>query len=403
MKKDPDFSWQIRRRDCIAQGALTNSKRQECFVKGIYPTDLRKGNGPFVWDTQGNRYIDFICALGSSILGYANFDVIQAAYRGLCLGSTLSLSTPYEVELAEKIKEIMPFIDKMKFLKTGSDACSAAIRIARAYTGKVVVLSEGYHGWHDAFISLSTPALGIPKQLGMHKLLSLEDIDTGTAAVIVEPIITDISPKRIQWLRDLREKCTKNNCLLIFDEIITGFRFPKYCVAQYYGIEPDLICMGKGMANGLPISVVGGKKHIMDCGEYFISTTFAGELPSIFAALATISELEKTNKYDMTHLWERGKYFADRFNEFLPNQIGISGYPTRGVFEGDPLIKALFFQEAALANVLFGPSFFFNFSHLTQIETVLNIIQDIMVRIKTGSVELKGDMPTTPFAQKMRE
>lgn len=397
-----DWSWHLRAQECIAQNALTNSKRVETFVKGVFPTHVKKGNGPYLYDDKGNKYVDFICGLGSSILGYANPACMDGAYRGIVLGSTLSLSSIFEIELAEKIKQAIPFIAKMKFLKSGSEACSAAIRIARAKTGRSLILSSDYHGWHDSFVSLTAPALGIPEQIGINEFKTLDQITTETAGVILEPIATDFSNERIEFLRLLREKCTQTGALLIFDEVITGFRTPRFSMSSHLGIEPDIICLGKAIANGMPLSVVAGKDRVMDDSEYFVSSTFAGEISSILAAQACISQLQ-TQKYDLQYLWDRGGKFLDAFNKFYPDKIRIQGYPTRGVFEGDPLVIALFRQEACLANVIIGPSFFLNFSHLQLLEDLLNIFQDILVRIKSGLVPLKGEMPKKPIAQLMRE
>jgi acetylornithine/succinyldiaminopimelate/putrescine aminotransferase len=189
--------------------------------------------------------------------------------------------------------------------------------------------------------------------------------------------------------------------LLIFDEVITGFRFPKFSVSNYYGITPDLICLGKAMANGMPISVVGGNADVMNCGEYFVSSTFAGETLSLAAALKTMTLLQ--TKYDLNDLWERGKVFLAQFNALYPEKLWIEGYPTRGAFKGDDLVKALFWQEACRAGVLFGPSWFFNFCHPPVTDLVVSTCRDIVGRIKTGSVRLLGNMPTTPFAQKARQ
>jgi glutamate-1-semialdehyde 2,1-aminomutase len=396
-----DWSWDKRQRESIAQGALTNSKRPSCLVRGVYPTHLKSGRGCHVTDMQGKQYIDFIAGLGCNILGYANEEVNSAIKARLDLGATLSLSTYLEVEVAEKIREIFPFAERVKFLKTGSDACSAAIRIARAKTGRDVVLSDGYHGWHDDFVSLSPPALGVPRPRPIEKLAKGWD-EEPVAAVIIEPVMTEMSAERVAWLNDLRERCTRNGAMLIFDEVITGFRFPKLSVANHYGITPDLICLGKAMANGLPISVVAGKQDVMECGEYFVSSTFAGETLSLAAALKTMTLLQ-TNKYDVLHLWSKGAQFIERFNAIAPEIAMIEGYPTRGVLKGDPLPKALFMQEACKAGMLFGPSWFFNFKHVDVMDAVLNTCGDIMTRIKTGSVRLEGELPSSPFAAKMRE
>lgn len=386
----------------IAHGALTNSKRPECFVKGVYPTHLKRGHGAHVWDTNDKRYIDFIGGLGSCILGYANGDVIRASVEAVNKGSTLSLGSDVEVMAAEKLKEVMPYIEQVRFLKTGSDACTAALRIARAHTGKLGVLSHGYHGWHDEFTSLTPPATGVPR---VHEFIgplesSTPDLD-GVGAVIIEPVLTDFSEKRAAWLRELRDHCTKHGTLLIFDEIITGFRVPKLSVSAYFGIEPDLICLGKAMANGLPVSVVGGKAAIMSGSEYFVSSTFAGEFVALSAAIATITLLQ-TGRFQIGELWERGKAFQDRFNALWPEAIRINGYPTRGVFEGDALTKALFWQEACNAGILFGSSFFFHFGHIGLEDTVISTCEDIIRRMKVGEIKLEGEMPRSPFAQKVR-
>lgn len=396
---DMKWDWHKREVSTIAQGALTNSKRPETFVKGIYPTHLKKGRGCHVWDMDGRRYVDFICGLGSSIIGYGDSEVSQAVAAAAADGPTLSLATDQEVLLGEKIQEIFPSVERLKFLKTGSDACTAAVRIARAKTGRVRVLSEGYHGWADGFVSMSSPALGVADHFYFDKIgdAGIED----AAAVIIEPVMTDPSEPRIQWVRDLREKCTKHGTLLIFDEVITGFRYPKYSVSNQHGIEPDLICLGKAMGNGFPVSAVGGREATMNCGEYFVSSTFAGETCSIAAALKTITLLQ--TKYPIDQLWEAGGRFLMRFNSIWHEGVRIEGYPTRGVFVGDMKNKALFWQESVKAGLLFGPSWFFNFAHLTEVDTVLATCADIMGRIRTGAVKLEGELPQSPFAQRMRE
>lgn len=266
-----------------------------------------------------------------------------------------------------------------------------------------LVLSDGYHGHLDDCISLTPPSLGIPDRDWMAKLPDdyTDELLLQADAVIIEPIKTDISPSRIEWLKKLRDDCTRLDVVLIFDEIITGFRFPRFSVSNYYGIQPDLICLGKAIGNGMPLAVVAGKKHIMNCGEYFVSSTFAGETLSLAAALKTMTLLE--TKYDLSRLWDKGMQFLNRFNALMPGVLGIQGYPTRGVFVGDQLTKALFWQEACRAGILFGPSWFFNFKHIDCMDEVLSTCQDIAVRLKTGSVKLEGELPISPFSAKVRQ
>lgn len=402
MKKHSiDFEMYRRAQDCIAQGSLTNSKRPECFVRGVYPTHVESGYGAFVTDTHGKRYIDFICGLGTSLLGYAHPLITSAIQEQALKGTVFSLGSRLEIELAEKVKQILPFVETMKFLKTGSDACTAAIRIARTKTDRNIILSQGYHGWHDPFVFLTKPSLGVAPQSGIFSFTGIDQITEDIAAVILEPIITDCGEERIQFLKDLRAKCDKTGTLLIFDEIITGFRFPKYTVAQFFGITPDLICLGKAIANGMPLSVVAGKNTVMNSGEYFVSSTFAGETLSMASAMETIKLLQ--TKMFLTNLFERANHFQESFNKLSPEIVKLEGYGTRGIFTGSLENRALFFQEACKAGILFGSSFFFNFAHIELMDLVLNTCGDILMRIKNNLVKLEGDLPKSPFAQKVRE
>ena len=406
MKKTINYDPEISSRadSVIAQRALTNSKRPQSFIEGVFPTHLVKGWGAYAYDTKYNRYIDFICGLGSCSIGHANDEINQAIINRLHHGITLSLGSEIEVIFAEKIKEIFGFVDLIRILKTGTDACSAAIKIARAYNEKSIILSDGYHGWSDSFVSMTPPAHGVHKIQNVFKLTkeSMEHFGDEISAIIVEPVITDFSEERRLYLENIRKFCTEKNIVLIFDEIITGFRFPKFSVSNYFGIYPDLICLGKGMANGMPISVVGGKKEIMNTeNEYFISSTFAGETLSIAAALKTI-ELMQT-KYKIETLWEQGQRFKDLFNAIAPEIVTLEGYPTRGILKGSHENLDLFRQEACIAGILFSTSYFFNYSHIHLIDQVISTCKDIILRIKTGSVELKGKSSVQPFASKLRE
>lgn len=396
-----NYSWHRRSQEAIHHGALTNSKRPDCFVKGVYPTHVDRGQGCYLYDIDGKRYIDFICGLGTNLLGYSHSQLNDAIIKQLYNGTVYSLSSTIEVEAAEKLKELFPFIGKLRFLKTGSDACNASLRIAMAHTKRTKVLSQGYHGFGDAFVSLSPPAIGVPPQPHVHAFNDLSQIDDDTACVIVEPVITDYSNERIQYLNSVKEKCKKHGALLIFDEIITGFRFPKFSFSNYCGIQPDIILLGKCIGGGLPLSVVATKPGIGENLEWFISSTFAGETLSLAGLLKTIELLRNT--FNLDKLWESGESFISEFNSISPDIIKIDGYPTRGVFVADPLNKALFFQESCKAGILFGSSFFYNFPHMDVKDVVINSCKDILIRIKNNQVTLEGEMPKSPFAEQMRK
>lgn len=397
-----DDSYQDRALKCIAQGALTNSKRPECLVRGVYPTHLEKGKGCHVWDFKGNKYIDFICGLGTNLIGYGDDLITRAAYNSMVDGSCLSLSSTLEIKFAEKIKELFPSIELLRVLKTGSEAALASLRIARAYNGRDDVLSEGYHGQGDEFTSLHPPAHGILQHFSIKKFTTIDQINKSTSAVIIEPVSLNWGLDRIEYLRQIRQKCTEHNVVLIFDEIITGFRWPRYSVSNFYDIYPDLILLGKAMGNGFPIAIVGGKKTIMNCNEYFVSSTYAGERPSMAASLEVIKILNSKKRID--DLWDKGEKFYQVFNEYSRDTtIHLAGYPARGLFSGDDLERAYFFQEGIKAGLLFGPSWFFNFCHIDVMDEVLLTCRDIFYKIKHGMVKLEGQLPFKPFAQNVRE
>lgn len=396
-----NFEWKRRAQESILQGALTNSKRPECFIEGVYPTHLSKGEGCYLFDSENKKYIDYICGLGSNLFGYANLHINEAVTRQLFKGAVLSLSSTLEVECAELLKERLHFVSKLRFLKTGTEACMGAIKIARAHTGRSKILSRHYHGWSDPFISLSPPSIGVPADPNIEILVSINNIDETVAAVIIEPVVTDYSSSNTRWLMSLKEKCKSTGTLLIFDEIITGMRYRGFTVANDTGIYPDIICLGKAFGGGLPISVIGCAQGIGEGKEWFISSTFAGDLLALAAFKKCLDLLTNTNKID--DLWIDGNRFITDFNGILPDKIWIEGYPTRGVFKSDTdLTKALFFQESCKAGILFGSSWFYNFKHPEVREIVISACRDILQRIKHGHVKLEGKMPTTPFAQKQR-
>lgn len=406
LSKSKEFN--ARAGKCIAHGALTNSKRAESMVKGIFPTHLNRGHQCYVWDVDGVRYIDFICALGSNLLGYANLDINRAIFSQLSQGTVLSLGTALEVAYAERLKELFP-VEKVRILKTGSEACSAAVRIARAYQGlkddkRQILLSEGYHGWHDEFVFLTPPAYGVPSRFTVDKLPKLYYLESlkEAAAVIVEPIITDASPERIEWLRKLRQDCNATDCLLIFDETITGLRFDKLSVAKEFGIQPDLIILGKALGGGLPISVVGGRSDVMSC-DYFVSSTFAGDTTAMAASIELLRLITAGDEHSVNAMAGEAHKFQETFNRMEPELVRIEGYPMRGAFRGDALANALFRQEMCRAGVLFGPTFFWQFYHQFESENVLNLAKTILTRIKSGEVKLQGEMPKAAYAEKVRK
>lgn len=396
-----DFSWYRRANTAIAHGALTNSKRVETLIKGVTPTHATHAEGAYLYGVDGKKYLDYCCANGTSLFGYAHPEIRQAIEAQLKRGWLYSLGSTMEVECAELVKDRVPFVRKVRFLKNGSDACEAAVRIACAHTGRTRVLSSGYHGFNSQFVSLTPPALGVPPQAHIDALKSLDQINGETACVIVEPIMLEDSLARREWLQALSRECKRHGALLIFDEIITGFRWPGLTFSRDSGIHPDIICLGKAGAAGLPLSIVGLGEGIGDGKEWFVSSTCAGELLSLAVFRQVCKMLN--NKYKIEELWREGKFFLEDFNAIWPEKLTIQGYPTRGAFQGDTLVKALFWQESHKAGILFGPSWFVGFQHIGMRDQIISACRDIIRRIQNGEVQLEGDLPRSPFAQKVRE
>ena len=386
----------------VSQITGTNSKHPESLIYGLYPTHVKGGSGCYLYDESDRRYIDYICGLGTNLMGYGNDRISQHMQKYIFTGFSHSLPSCLEVEVAEKLKEIFVFVDQWKFLKTGGDACLAAVRIARAMTGRDKVLSDGYHGWGDMFVSLTDPATGVPAHPDIEKFRGIDQIDESTAAVIIEPVMIDDSKDRIEYLKQLREACTRAGAILIFDEVITGFRYKKYGVSNSSGIEPDLICIGKAMANGMPLAAVGGKRELMADRRWFVSSTYSGEVLSLAACWKTIDLLQSDSRYDIDHLHSMGQVFMDEFNS-MPGEIKLEGYATRGVFKGPEIDRAIFMQEMIKLGVLFGPSWFYNFDHIEHQDEILDLILEIKTRVHNGKVKLQFDLPKSPFSKVVRD
>lgn len=386
----------------IAQGCLTNSKSPRSHIYGVYPTHVKNGDRCYLFGHDDTRYTDYICGLGANLVGYNNTTINQAITDAIRGGISHSLPTDWEIRAAQAIQSVVPWINRVKFLKTGSGACDASLIIARAFTKRRKVLTSGYHGWGQEWTSLTPPAHGCLKYDDIEHFSDPEQIDTNTAAVIVEPIMLEDSIANRRWLKDIRARCNDTGAVLIFDEIITGFRVPKLTVSEYYKVRPDLLLLGKAMAGGAPLSAVCGHADIMD-EPYFVSSTFAGEVIGLAACIANINLLTRKPDYHVDNVWKMGGHFMDEFNKIWPDGVRLEGYQTRGRFVGGELTRALFFQEAIKSGLLFGPSWFYTIHHEAERKTTLDICNDILMRIKRGGVQLEGEMPQSPFAMKVRD
>ncbi len=407
LRRSEEF-WR-RAKEVIMDGTQLYSKGPMIGVDGVYPKYIEKGKGCRVWDVDGNEYIDYTSGVGSVILGYCYEVTNKAIKKQMKNGINFGLVHPLEVKLAEKLRDIILCAEKMRFLKTGADCTSAAIRLARAYAKKEKIIKGEYHGWHDWCMAASKRNKGIPESLSEKvvyceygKLDSFEEHMRGgdVAAVILEPVMLDEENGFLQKLRNL---CDTYNVLLIFDEVVTGFRFALGGAQEFFGVTPDLACFGKGIANGMPLSCVVGKREIFDGvqNEIFMSTTFGGETLSLASALANIEEIE--SKGVIKKIWKRGKRLKTGLNKiFEENKLPLycKGYPSRLLIvstfedeERDVLVRSLFLQECVERGILMAWQLFPTYSHKERdITKSLNIFEEAAKECSKVSFENKEEI-----------
>jgi glutamate-1-semialdehyde aminotransferase len=371
-----------RARRVVPAQTHTLSKNHTQWPRGAAPLYLQRGEGAHVWDVDGHRYVDFPMALGPVILGHAWPSVNAAIERQLRDGITFTLPHPLEIELAERIVDQVPGAERVRFGKTGSDANSAAVRLARAVTGRDGVLVGGYHGWHDWYIGSTTRDLGVPAAVkaltcsfdagSLESLDAALDAQGGTAAVILEPAgLTEPDPAHLQAIAD---RARAAGALVVFDEIITGFRLAPGGAQERYGVRADLATFGKALGNGMPISAVTGPAETMDrLEDIFFSGTHGGETLSIAAALATLDELTPSAFADLEAKGERLRRDVECAiaDAGVGEWVTIDGAPQRTVVvvrEPEPsdrglLARTLVQQEMARNGVLFNGNNFICLAH----------------------------------------
>ncbi len=376
------------------------------WVKGIAPKYLVKGKGSHVWDVDGNEYIDFMMGVGPLSLGYAYPKVDEAIKKQLKDGITFSMMHPLEVEVAEMIRQIIPNAEAVRYSKTGADATSAAVRLARAYTGKNKVLCCGYHGWHDWYIAVTSRNHGIPEAVqAISFTFNYNDIDSvinsiddDVAAIILEPVV--FTEPKDNFLHKLADLCKQKEIVLIFDEMWTGFRMALGGAQEYFGITPDLATYSKAVANGMPISILTGKRKIMDLADddIFFYTTFGGEALSLAAVKATIEELKEKNVprfLDMqgSKLKEGYNQIALRLEMDFTRVIGYN-WRSMATFDekaGDPLVqKSLMQQEMIKRGVLWQGFHNMCFSHTDEdVNYTLKALEESLTVLKNAVEENK--------------
>jgi glutamate-1-semialdehyde 2,1-aminomutase len=358
------MNYEERLSRCIPGGAHTYSRGSDQFPKNA-PQILERGEGAYVWDPDGRRYLDYGMALRAVTLGYANPRVNAAAYREIEKGNNLTRASTTELRAAELLVDLIPGADMVKFAKNGSNATTAAVKIARAYTGRRYVCIPRQHpffSFDDWFIGTTTMQRGIPPDHAASTLLfdyndlgslqRLFDEHPGQiAAVMLEPATT-VTPcpatctarlscdspclgcpgRQENFLHRVQRLCRDNNSVFILDEMITGFRWHLRGAQAYFGVQPDLSTFGKGMANGFSVAAVAGRRELMEVGSiqapgaertFLLSTTHGGEMSGLGAFIETVSIYQEADV--CRHLWEYGARLREGLLD-VARECGVSEY-----------------------------------------------------------------------------
>ena len=378
----------------IPGGNQLLSKRPEMFLPDNWPAYYKKAKGCQVWDLDGNEYTDMsIMGIGTCTLGYANPEVNKAVIHAIENGSFSTLNSYEEVELAEKLVDLHPHMEMVRFARTGGEANAVAIRIARAASGKSKVAICGYHGWHDWYLSanlkgkntlegLLLPGLepaGVPPELEGTTLpfhygnineieaLAIEHHDIGVICVEVQRG----KEADLSFLNSVRAIANRIDAVLIFDEISSGFRLSVGGVYKLYNLEPDIVVLGKALGNGFGISAVLGKREVMKAAQYsFISSSYWTERTGYAAALETIRQFE--SKDVINYLTELGNYFQDKMSKVFEGiNITLDGMLTEPVLifqEEEALsLKTYFTQEMLKSGFLASNVIYLSLAHTKKI------------------------------------
>lgn len=318
----------------IPWGTQTNAKRPVDAFAGVMPFYVNRGKGCRIWDIDNREYIDYRLSLGPVILGYCYPEVDRAVREQLRKGVLFSMASPLELKLAKLINSTVPCAEMVRFMKTGEDANSCAIRIARAYTGRDTIVTCGYQGYPDWFQTAGSPGNGVPsfmreyvKEIPWGNLDVAEKVirEYGEKLACVITVPYDFNENTSgDFMKLLRQLTNEYGILLIFDEVLTGFRLSLGGAQEYFGVIPDLASFAKAMANGYPISAYVGKRQFMEkLNDFVLTTTYAGETLSMAAAIATIRVMKRQKVHK--HIWTMGRRLMDGFDE-IARELGVEAH-----------------------------------------------------------------------------
>lgn len=407
----------------IMDGTQLYSRSPYVYVKGVYPIYVKGGKGSHVFDVDGNEYIDVVMGLGPVILGYCYPRVDEAVKEQMKSGMVFSQLHPLELKCAELLIKHIPSAEMVRFLKSGAEATSAAVRLARAYTKRDKIIRGEYHGWHDWCMANTEKNTGIPRSLhdtvfypgynNLEKFKVIFEENPGQIAAIITEAMELEEPKD-NFLHNIKKLAHDNGSLLIFDETVTGLRFGLGGAQKYFGVTPDISTFGKAIANGMPLSAAVARAEIMESvkDSIFISTTFGSETLSLAASVATIKEME--DKDVAKRLWHNGEFFQKHINKILeennmsnmklvgiPYRLNIDFKDDNGKFW--PELKTLFMQECVKRGVIFGWNILTSFSHTDEdLNHVAEAVSDAVGVCKRAIDDdkqikkyLEGDVITT--------
>ena len=294
---ETDDDWAARAAELLPTGASTGSKRPEALygtTEPSGPTHFVRAAGCRIETADGSELVDCTMALGAVAIGYGEPKITRAVLDTIAQGTVSGLSHVLEVEVAERFCNVVPCAERVQFLKTGAEAMSAAVRVARTYTGRSVVIGSGYFGWHDWCSSQPGVPEGVKhdfREVPFNDIPALEravrDAGDQLAAIVIEPVVELMASA--DWIARARALCDASNAALIFDEMKTGFRLATGGYQQVSGVTPDLAAFGKALANGFPLAAVCGRADLMDClKRTWVSSTLASEAGALAAAMGVL-------------------------------------------------------------------------------------------------------------------
>jgi glutamate-1-semialdehyde 2,1-aminomutase len=409
-KENINYEKWLKVKENILNGSLLLSKKPNQYLPGGWPTFYKRSKKCFVWDNSNKKYLDFsLMGIGTNILGYSNNRINKKVIDCLNNGNSSTLNSNFDYELSKKLLKIHPWAKVATFARTGGEINAVAVRVARAYSKKDEVAICGYHGWHDWYIStnltnknnlnkIHLPGLstiGIPKKLGglihpfkFNDLKSFKKIinKNNKIGLVVMEVQRNEKPKK-KFLSEIRNITKKKNIVLIFDECTSGFRETYGGIHKKYKIEPDMAVFGKSLGNGVPITALIGKKHIMDAGkESFISSTFWTDSMGPVSAIATLNEMKRIKSWKkikgigiiIKNYWKK---FSKKYNIKIIIS-GLDALPTfKFDYEIDLYLRTYLTQEMLKKNILATNTVYCCIDHKKYLKNYLKELEKIFYKI----------------------